>query len=205
MASVTGYTAARMQEIEDQAVVGGSVVGDNLVLTRYNGGTINAGNVRGPIGPTGTVPSIAYCRVIFPAETVQSIPNATITPINWSTEESDALGFHSTSTNTSRLTVPSGQAGMYQISATLYYGPADSSVSCIWIQKNTSLTRYGFTQHKNDSVNGTGLHTSEPLPLDVGDYVQVMGFQNSGAALNAGNTLVPTGLASFSLVRLGPL
>lgn len=53
MASVTGYTAARMQEIEDQAIVDGSIVGDNLILERHNGGTINAGNVRGAAGPTG--------------------------------------------------------------------------------------------------------------------------------------------------------
>lgn len=53
MATVTGYTAARMQEIEDGTVVGGEVVGDDLVLTRRDGGTINAGDVRGPQGPQG--------------------------------------------------------------------------------------------------------------------------------------------------------
>lgn len=58
MASVTGYTAARMQQIEDQAIVGGHINGDNLILDRHNGGTINAGNVRGPQGvpgPSGSV------------------------------------------------------------------------------------------------------------------------------------------------------
>jgi hypothetical protein len=53
MATVTGYTAARMQEIEDAAIVDGDVVGDNLILTRYSGATINAGSVRGPVGPQG--------------------------------------------------------------------------------------------------------------------------------------------------------
>lgn len=53
MASVTSYTAARMQAIEDQAVVGGHVTGGNLILERHNGGTINAGSVVGPAGPTG--------------------------------------------------------------------------------------------------------------------------------------------------------
>ncbi len=53
MATVTGYTSARMKAIEDQAVVGGSIVGDNLILTRYNSATINAGNVRGPQGVQG--------------------------------------------------------------------------------------------------------------------------------------------------------
>lgn len=51
MATITGYTAARMQEIEDQAIVGGTIVGDDLVLNRFDGGTVNAGNVRGATGP----------------------------------------------------------------------------------------------------------------------------------------------------------
>lgn len=54
MATVTGYTAARMKEIEDQAIVDGEIIVDDLVLTRYNGEQINAGNVRGPQGPNGT-------------------------------------------------------------------------------------------------------------------------------------------------------
>lgn len=58
MATITGYTAARMKEIEDSAIVDGTVLGDDLILTRFDGATINAGSVRGPqglIGPTGDV------------------------------------------------------------------------------------------------------------------------------------------------------
>ena len=54
MATVTGYTAARMKEIEDAAIVDGVVVGDDLFLTRYDGVQINAGNVRGAQGPIGS-------------------------------------------------------------------------------------------------------------------------------------------------------
>lgn len=53
MATVTGYTAARMKQIEDSAVVDGDVVGDNLILTKHDGSTVDAGNVRGPVGATG--------------------------------------------------------------------------------------------------------------------------------------------------------
>lgn len=53
MATVQVFTAARMQEIEDNTVVGGLVVGDDLILTRNDATTVNAGNVRGPIGPLG--------------------------------------------------------------------------------------------------------------------------------------------------------
>jgi len=54
MATVTGYTASRMQDIEDNSIVGGSVVVDNLILEKHNGDTIDAGNVRGADGPPST-------------------------------------------------------------------------------------------------------------------------------------------------------
>lgn len=54
MTTVTGFTAARMLEIENGTVVDGAVVGDNLVLEKRDGTTINAGSVRGPMGPGGS-------------------------------------------------------------------------------------------------------------------------------------------------------
>lgn len=53
MATVTGLTAARMAAIEAASITSGTVQGDNLILTRQNGTTINAGNVRGLQGPQG--------------------------------------------------------------------------------------------------------------------------------------------------------
>lgn len=52
MATITGLTAERMEEIEAASIVDGSIVGDNLILEKHDGSTINAGNVRGPQGPT---------------------------------------------------------------------------------------------------------------------------------------------------------
>ena len=53
MATITGLTAERMLEIEAASIVDGDVVGDNLILTRQNGSTINAGSVRGAQGVAG--------------------------------------------------------------------------------------------------------------------------------------------------------
>lgn len=53
MGTVTGLTAARMAEIEAASIVDGEVVGDNLILTKHDSTTINAGNVRGPQGDPG--------------------------------------------------------------------------------------------------------------------------------------------------------
>lgn len=53
MATVTGLTAARMKEIEDASIVDGDVVSGNLILTKHDGTTKDAGSVIGPAGPQG--------------------------------------------------------------------------------------------------------------------------------------------------------
>lgn len=53
MATVNGLTAERMLEIEAASVVDGNIVGDNLILTKHDASTIDAGNVRGPVGTPG--------------------------------------------------------------------------------------------------------------------------------------------------------
>ena len=53
MATVTGFTAARMLAMENATVINGSISGDNLTLITRGGTHINAGDVRGPVGPPG--------------------------------------------------------------------------------------------------------------------------------------------------------
>lgn len=53
MTSVTSFTAARMQAIEDETIVDAELDGDNLILTTREGTDINVGSVRGPTGATG--------------------------------------------------------------------------------------------------------------------------------------------------------
>lgn len=53
MATITGLTAERMLEIEAASVVEGEVVNGELILTKHDGTTINAGSVVGPLGPQG--------------------------------------------------------------------------------------------------------------------------------------------------------
>jgi microcystin-dependent protein len=55
MATITGLTAERMQEIEAASIIDAEIVGGNLILTKHDGTTINAGPVIGPPGPTGPV------------------------------------------------------------------------------------------------------------------------------------------------------
>jgi microcystin-dependent protein len=53
MATITGLTAERMLEIEGSSVINGTIVNGNLILTKHDGTTVNAGPVAGPPGPQG--------------------------------------------------------------------------------------------------------------------------------------------------------
>lgn len=68
MTSVTGFTAERMLAMEAATIVDGDVVGDNLILTKHDGSTVDAGNVRGPTGSPG----------ISNAEMLQHLPAGVI-------------------------------------------------------------------------------------------------------------------------------
>jgi hypothetical protein len=61
MATVTGFTAARMLDIENSTIVDGHIDGDDLVLVTRDDTEIVAGNVRGPqgfIGPAADIGDI---------------------------------------------------------------------------------------------------------------------------------------------------
>ena len=56
MATITGYTAERMQAIEDGTVIDGEVLSGHLILTKHDGTQIDTGSVIGPPGPIGNLP-----------------------------------------------------------------------------------------------------------------------------------------------------
>jgi len=53
MATITGFTAARMLEIEDGTIVDAEIVDGELILIKHDGTQVNAGDVTGPAGPVG--------------------------------------------------------------------------------------------------------------------------------------------------------
>lgn len=84
MATVTGYTAARMKVIEDQSIIDGEVVGNDLILEPRGFATapatypkINAGNVRGPKGDQGVPGEVTEAELnaaIAASQTATRVP-----------------------------------------------------------------------------------------------------------------------------------
>lgn len=74
MATITGLTAARMLAMEAASLVSAAIVGDNLIITRQNGTTFNAGNVRGPAGVAGPAANVQSLITKLPVLEV-GVPN----------------------------------------------------------------------------------------------------------------------------------
>lgn len=58
MATINGFTAEHMQAIKDGVIVSAAIVGNDLIFTKYDGSTLNVGDVRGPQGIQGPEGSV---------------------------------------------------------------------------------------------------------------------------------------------------
>jgi hypothetical protein len=141
--------------------------------------------------------TFAGCRVLLTAN--QSVANSTDVAITFTDETYDTDGYHSNSTNTSRLTVPSGKAGYYQINANITWAANASGIRDFNIYKNGNRANY-FTFNPQAS-NSQSFQLSSILYGAVGDYFEMFVFQNSGGALNVQSPGV--GATSFSIGYLG--
>jgi hypothetical protein len=116
-----------------------------------------------------------------------SIANNTTTVLTWNSETYDTNTFHSTSTNTSRITIPSGKAGYYLITCMVFFenGSAANALRMRVLKNGTSIYSNQETQQFQK-----GSVLSVPVNLAVGDYVEIQAFQNSGATgtIYAGTT-----------------
>ena len=110
----------------------------------------------------------------------QSIPNTTWTALTFNSERFDTSNIHSTSSNTSRLTAPTG--GKYLITGTACF-----------TNNVTGFRTFAFTINgtyiNQSSTSNSGAFDSCQSPstvyqLNAGDYAEFMVYQNSGGALN---------------------
>ena len=112
-----------------------------------------------------------------------TINSATWTAITLNSEEFDTDGFHSTSTNTSRMTIPSGKVGKYLINGIIRYEGYNG-----WINAETAIYKNGskaksVSQFSNGTTGGAFTFTiSGIFDAAVGDYFEFYVWQNSGVS-----------------------
>ena len=135
----------------------------------------------------------------YKSAATQSLSNDTSAAITFDAEEFDTDGFHSTSSNTSRITIPSGKAGKYLFVATIVFATNATGNRSIFFAKNGSLVARG-QRVPPSAASETHLTTSAIVDLAISDYVEVFGYQNSGGNLNVENG---QGLTRFAAYYLG--
>ena len=128
----------------------------------------------------------------------QTISNATVTDLTFDSETFDTNTFHSTTTNTDRLTVPSGKAGKYLVIAKMSFNGGANGIRQVYIYKNTTVYDYLTWQNVSNSNSDICLNTI--VDLTVGDYVKMAVWQNNGGNLVANSGSDAT---NFSMQFLG--
>jgi hypothetical protein len=149
--------------------------------------------------PSST-PTFVGCQVYL-FGTPPNLPAGTVTLIGWDGEVFDTDGFHDNVTNNSRMTIPSGKAGYYQVSSSIRFDGNSGSTQnrVLTIEKNGAVLT-GFTQTRTTSVTSgtTTINASVIIYLAVADYVHIKAQQAGTTAID----LIAEG-CNFSISYLG--
>lgn len=146
---------------------------------------------------TPATPTFVGCAVYSSA--TQSLTNNVLTALTWDTETYDTNAFHSTSSNTSRITIPSGYDGKYRIGGLVSFHPNGTGRRELQLYKNGAVLAYGNTVI-GSATDFIGNYMDWSTTLVAGDYVELYALQSSGGALVCYTTILN---AQFSIDYLG--
>jgi hypothetical protein len=156
----------------------------NATLVRQgvgtNGQVLTADSTQadGVIWATPAAPAFVGAKAF--SSIAVNLTNNAYTLINFNSEAFDTDSFHNTSTNTSRLTIPSGKAGKYEVSFTALAGAMGASSKLVGrIYKNGSGD--ALTVNQNAYADDNTIMISTIYDLIAGDYLEVYIYQNQGA------------------------
>jgi hypothetical protein len=127
----------------------------------------------------------ARCQVFH--NTTQSITTSVETALLFNSEDHDDYAMHSTVTNTSRLTIPTGMGGVYLVSAAATFTAAATGTRLIRIRKNGTTFVSSFSSSPANSVGNACVQAHCLVVLAAADYVEATVTQDSGGAINVGH------------------
>ena len=111
-----------------------------------------------------------------------SVPNITATAIIFAQENFDTDAYHSTVSNTSRLTIPAGKDGYYQVNGSVRWDNNTSASRDLYIYKNgAEYVRSSLTpsaQYPTQNVTAI-------MYLVATDYIELFCYQASGGTRTA--------------------
>jgi len=173
-----------------------------LALAQYEGGQLYFVSASASIfvkGAGAAAGGATFVGVALTATGAQSISNATNTFITFNVEDFDTDAFHSTSSNTTRITIPAGKDGKYQFTShVLFDNTGGTGRRITFFAKNGTLLNKSHTEVGPVSGSSIGIVNSVLLNLVATDYIEVMAYQTTGGSINTDGAS-----CSFSAVYLG--
>jgi hypothetical protein len=147
----------------------------------------------------GLVDATTHKGCLLYKSTNQTLTTATATNVTWDSEEYDTNDFHSTSSNTSRITIPAGVTKVKLSAMVAFSNSSTTGARYLAFRKNGS----DFIGGGRITIAGTSspvganlLHIETPVVVvTTGDYFEVRVWQSSGGDLDilATGTLSTTG------------
>lgn len=116
----------------------------------------------------------------------QSIPDATDTPIEWTSEEYDTDGYHDVGSNPSRMTIPSGLGldGYYVVLARVTFNVSSVNQRECRLRKNGATVLDADRRDAGPTANQTPLQVTGISRFSTTDYVELIAWQNTGGSLD---------------------
>lgn len=125
------------------------------------------------------------CKVLRTAN--QSIPNGTWTSVAFTAADAfDTDGYHDPSSAAEQVTIPAGLGGWYQINATIRWATNNTGDRAIRVIVNSSTVYDGDASDAAQFASAaTIVNFADEILLNAADVVEVQGYHQAGAALNA--------------------
>ncbi len=99
-------------------------------------------------------------------------------------EDIDTANGHSTTSNTSRWTCPTGKGGWYSFTYMAGFVSNATGDRLAWVSISGGSTRYGVSLESAAGGHQTYLSGADRLFLNAGNYVELSVEQYSGGSLN---------------------
>lgn len=158
-----------------------------LTVTAVNNLSVSSGSTLTTLNVTGGS-TLATLNVTTPCDAVRATNNAvtdvanntyTVLSFNTHTFQVGASALHSTATNSSRFYPQS--SGLYTVVGNVLWSPGSTGVHQCSILVNSTIV---IGQQQNDAANASAFmsqNVSAIYNFNVGDYVELRVYQNSGS------------------------
>jgi hypothetical protein len=132
----------------------------------------------------------------------QSISTGTQTIATFDSEYFDTDAYHSTATNTGRMTIPTGKSGKYLLIGRVWFDVNATSYREMRINKNGSLFKIAKWNNNGSGIEVT-CQISVIIDATAADYYELTVTQGSGSTIALLGTSSNTGCNQFDIYYLG--